>query len=53
VTIRQAEVAERPVTEAAAHQALAQLGLNVDIGLGEQLRFRGWGVDTGLRGTCG
>ena len=50
VTIRQAEVIEKPVTEAAPPTQPWRLGLNVKIGLGEKLRFRGWGVDTGLRG---
>jgi translocation and assembly module TamB len=50
VSIRQADVAEQAVAEKPPSANPWRLGLNVDIGLGDQLRFRGWGVDTGLRG---
>ena len=50
VTIRQAEVPEKAVADAAPPAHPWRLGLGVDIGLGDKLRFRGWGVDTGLRG---
>ncbi len=49
VSIRQPDVAEQTVEKPPPNQPW-RLGLGVDIGLGEQLRFRGWGVDTGLRG---